>query len=569
MFNQLHFRIILLCLFVAAQTVYIHGAKNDWAEGNEGRNDGATRDYYNRGGYLPWDNYMGDWSDAADVPQGSIPFSTANIIDNDTSRYIEWDVTGLCQAWVDGLCQNQGMLLRWVTGAGPFNFRSKEHSDPNEHPELVITIAAGTDTYPPEADTYLDSSTYQSLGHTDRLRVGTTSPTLLRFDLSAIAPGTAITQATLRLFTYAPQYGGSSMDIGVFRCHQGHDLPYTDPNPGLAANYPQDRGIENDPDVIFSTGFESPTWQDEWTYVGGVVDTVDTDPPRLFEPLLGRALRAMIPQDSHTALNITYEFQDEIGQEPEEIYFRYYLRFGDDWDQTVSGGKLPGIAGTYGQGGWGGRRSDGTNGWSARGLYVLTIPDNNPLGGATPIGYYCYHADQATDYGDNWHWLDDYRGFPVTNTWYCIEQYCRMNTPGVNDGVLRAWVDGRPAFEKTDIRFRDVDTLKIEEIWLNIYHGGTDVSPYDQHAFIDNVVIARSYIGPMVEGTYTVLRADGKSDLPSAPDWTFQTFSLPFSDPDAVFDPTAFPALLFYQVEPGVNTISVNKAGAVLVIDAN
>ena len=73
----------------------------------------------------------------------------------------------------------------------------------------------------------------------------------------------------------------------------------------------------------------------------------------------------------------------------------------------------------------------------------------------------------------------------------------------------------------------------------------------------------------MIEGTYTVLRADGKSDLPSAPDWTFQAFSLPFSDPDAVFDPVAFPALLFYQVEPGINIISITKAAAVLVIDTN
>ena len=55
--------------------------------------------------------------------------------------------------------------------------------------------------------------------------------------------------------------------------------------------------------------------------------------------------------------------------------------------------------------------------------------------------------------------------------------------------------DGRLAFEKTDIRFRDVDKLKIEQIWMNVYHGGTKPSPYDQHLFIDNVVIAKKYIG--------------------------------------------------------------------------
>jgi hypothetical protein len=72
-----------------------------------------------------------------------------------------------------------------------------------------------------------------------------------------------------------------------------------------------------------------------------------------------------------------------------------------------------------------------------------------------------------------------------------------MNTPGEKDGILRAWVDGRLAFERTDLRFRQVDKLKIEQVWMNIYHGGTIPSPYDQHAFIDNFVIARQYIGPM------------------------------------------------------------------------
>ena len=70
-----------------------------------------------------------------------------------------------------------------------------------------------------------------------------------------------------------------------------------------------------------------------------------------------------------------------------------------------------------------------------------------------------------------------------------------MNTPGEKDGVLRAWVDGRLAFEKTDVRFRRSDQLKIEQVWMNVYHGGK--SPYDQHLFIDNVVIAKKYIGPM------------------------------------------------------------------------
>ena len=49
-----------------------------------------------------------------------------------------------------------------------------------------------------------------------------------------------------------------------------------------------------------------------------------------------------------------------------------------------------------------------------------------------------------------------------------------------------------------DIRFRDVDTLKIEDIWVNVYHGGeTPVPNEDIHLYLDNMVIARQSIGPM------------------------------------------------------------------------
>jgi hypothetical protein len=169
----------------------------------------------------------------------------------------------------------------------------------------------------------------------------------------------------------------------------------------------------------------------------------------------------------------------------------------------VDGGKLPGIGGTYGVAGWGGRRSDGTNGWSARGSFGKSVPiGNNPLGGYTTIGSYVYHADMPTDYGDILMWVENWGaegngGVLKNQAWYCLEVYVELNTPTQNNGKIRAWVDGRPSYEKTDFRFRDVDRLKIENIWLDIYHGGTAVSPADQHLFMDNVVIAKSYVGPM------------------------------------------------------------------------
>jgi hypothetical protein len=492
--------VIVLCASAAP------AAKNDRAEGTQSRSDGATRDYYNRAGRLAWNHFMGDWRDTKNVAQGDSPYATAHVVDDDQGKFVEWDVTSLVRDWLAGRQRNQGFFLRTVEAGGTIVFNSREHPQVEQRPRLMVAGVHGSTTLDPRADTCLAKSTYRSQGDAEVLRVsGAPDHALLRFNLSRIAEVGQLSKATLRLYT-TNQYGHA--DIGVFRCSQGHDQPPSEPVRGLAASYVAYKGIAGDPAVIFFTDFEAEGWGDQWTHVGHVevIDTVRADAKREFEPLQGKALRVRIAEGSTGALNTTYKFQEETGSEPEEVYFRYYLRLADDWNQTLQGGKLPGISGTYGVAGWGGRKSDGTDGWSARGSFMLSIPEGNPLGGLHPIGTYCYHADMKDQYGDGWVWQNDYRGFLENNRWYCIEQYLKLNTLSENnthgnaDGILRAWVDGRLAFEKTDIRFRHVDKLRIEQVWMNVYHGGTKPSPYDQHLYVDNVVIATKYIGPMRHG---------------------------------------------------------------------
>jgi len=88
-----------------------------------------------------------------------------------------------------------------------------------------------------------------------------------------------------------------------------------------------------------------------------------------------------------------------------------------------------------------------------------------------------------------------------------------MNSHGLHDDIIRAWVNGVMAFEKQDIMFRTVDSLKIEQILMNVYHGRIAVSPYDQHLYFDNVVIAREYIGP-IPGTVPILQEEKHVLLP-------------------------------------------------------
>ncbi len=248
--------------------------------------------------------------------------------------------------------------------------------------------------------------------------------------------------------------------------------------------------VAQSPDVLFNCHFESDTWWTEWSAQqrDRHTDTVESDTTRKFEAHDGKALRIRVDKGGHYGASLQYRFKKRTGSEPEEIFFRYYVRFADDW-KPERGGTLPGIGGTYGRAGWGGRPVNGRDGWSARGLF------KGQKDGHTPVGFYCYHAEMRGKYGDNWVWDRSGFGGLENNRWYCIEQQSRLNTPGTNDGSLRGWVDGQLVFEKSDVRMRDVDTLKIETVWLNLYYGGTWTAKSDYHVYIDDVVISKSRIG--------------------------------------------------------------------------
>jgi hypothetical protein len=247
-------------------------------------------------------------------------------------------------------------------------------------------------------------------------------------------------------------------------------------------------------DVVFSCDFESPEWYREWGLEKpeGGTDVVAEDPERGFERFEGKALRVRVPMGGNLGSNLRFQFAKRTGSEPDEIHMRYYLRFAADWDAELQGGKLPGISGTYNRAGWGGRPVNGRDGWSARGSF------SRKRDGETLIGFYCYHVDMKGKYGSiwNWDWDRDRLGYLRNNRWYSIEQHVKLNTPGKNDGIMRGWVDGQLAFEKTDVRMRDVSDLKIEMVWMNVYQGGMKPAASDDHMYIDNVVIARNYIGP-------------------------------------------------------------------------
>ena len=169
----------------------------------------------------------------------------------------------------------------------------------------------------------------------------------------------------------------------------------------------------------------------------------------------------------------------------DELYLAYDVYFEDD-AEFVKGGKLPRLQST----GWKGNPgvpADGTDRWTA-GLMWRE-------GGK--LVSYVYHADMAGIYGDVRGW-DDGAGGQVyfqPGKWHRIEIRVVMNTPGVLDGRMQGWFDGKLAFDSSEFMWRmpGGEGLDIGEFLFETFYGGgnSDWAPStDQHIYFDNFVVS-------------------------------------------------------------------------------
>lgn len=486
--------VFFACLIVAVPTE--HASAADPRVRLYDGPDGATCHYFNSGARFPWRHPLGDWRDATGELQGEMPYARASIEAQHPGDAVRWNVTRLVQQWSEARAPDGGLLLGSVKGlpGGTVAFSSREAPDASRRPRLRIVFGdrSVATTLSPIADTTLDCSTVASLGNRTALVVSGQTRAALEFDVGPLA-GRPVVNATLEL---AHVRHDAPSVVGIYALDPPIVTGSASQIEGISAKYHHDEGIEHDPDVIFATGFESPFWRSDWSYVslGSHAETVDRDDPRKFEPLFGAALRVAIPKGANLGLDMGFNFLDKVGEEPDEIFFRYYIRFSDDWMPTADGGKLPGPAGTYGRAGWGGRKANAREGWSLRGMFLRASSAFNPVHGQVGIGTYAYHAAGEDFFGDEWDW-NRATQLLERNRWYCLEQHLRMNSPGQRDGLLRAWIDGVVAFDKQDVYLRDIPQIRIEKIWMNVYHGGTTKAAEDLHLYIDNVVIARRPIG--------------------------------------------------------------------------
>jgi hypothetical protein len=457
---------------------------------------GATCRYYAAAARLGWEEPGGDWVDAAAAAQGPAAFARVEILPQSAPQSVTLNLTSLAEAWQRGTVPAGAVMLRAAHGSnsGTVNFASREGARKDEAPLLVVTWDDGRiDRLAASADTYFSCPTHRSLGKEAIFKVGSGESALLVFAFQA-REGHRVRAASLQLTS--PKQYGRGVQVGVY----GPRLPggvRQAAARGISDTQLRDAGLAGQAEVLYVENFDRATrWRDLVASDPATADSlavVERDLDGGFEPLDGRALRVTVHKGKRQALNHQIRFAELPGGEPEEAYFRYHLRLGAHWDPVVDGGKMPGFAGTYGQAGWGQRRADGSNGWSARGAFFR---HRGPVSAAERVfGTYAYTATTDSELGDVWGWNLGPTGRLQKSRWYAIEQYAKMNTPGKPDGILRVWVDGELAFAKEDVRFRDTAALKIESVWLNVYHGGVEKADRDLTLYIDNVVIARRYIG--------------------------------------------------------------------------
>jgi len=231
-------------------------------------------------------------------------------------------------------------------------------------------------------------------------------------------------------------------------------------------------------------------WNDPWrdSTIGprNSVSTIDGH--------VGNGVRVAIDAGEHFGTAMRWRFADNGLEEPDALWFRYYLRFPVGF-ANVGKGKLPGPAGLYSSSARGNIPSTPTEpGWSARMLFSPSYSDRDV--DSTRIGYYLYHLDQEADHGDLLLW-DESAATLTHGNWYCIEGYVQMNTPGEADGALTGWVDGAEAFSRDDLRLRRANEtgVQVDSFWFDVYFGGRNTSPVDLDIDFDSLAFGSDRIG--------------------------------------------------------------------------
>lgn len=327
----------------------------------------------------------------------------------------------------------------------------------------------------------------------------------------------------------APSTGGSSQGSGGTSASGGASgsagasgtggvtgtSPLPQGNNGIAARYPGDVGIASDPDVIFADDFESykqtSDLQTKWTYYYQTQDVALTTTAA--DVYAGKqAVEFTIPQQT---AELSDALDKDISPEQNIVFLRYYGKIMAPFDVVGSSHNGSGISAHY----FGpnnqatpGVPADGTNKYLVN-LEMWRGDTSTPSPG--DLNTYVYWPEQRSNYGDhffpngdvmpNTSIKDDFgpnfvsrpNVIPSLDQWHCYELMVRANTPGLRDGRIAGWLDGKLVMDFMNLRLRDVASLTMNRIQISLH---TKSNPNGvAKKWVDDVVAATSYIGPLVQ----------------------------------------------------------------------
>lgn len=385
---------------------------------------------------------------------------------------------------------------------GVIDFFSSEKS-PYKAPQLIFEYIGKKRLLVAKTDAFIASKDRKTKSKANNIRSGKGEIALLYFVFPKDIDVTLIKNPRLSLATTKRQIGNANISLNKIDYQPETELVDTS---GIADKYILDKGIQDDAMVYYADDFDKQGWFTGLKNTVGISDSawknqgelefVAHSQVRHFSGDSGKTVKMPFRTNRNLAGNLDYYFSQQHDTEPEEAYFRYYTMLAPG-SQVTGAGKLPGFAGTYNKAGWGGRANNGENGWSARGSFYKTIDAATPnLGGQMPIGSYIYEVDTKNRYGKPIPWGHE-RSLLKPGKWVAIEQYLKLNEPGQKDGVMTIWIDGVKIYHRNNMHFRNTSSLKIEKVWFNFYFGGTAKPGKNFDMYIDNIVIAKSYIGPI------------------------------------------------------------------------
>lgn len=274
---------------------------------------------------------------------------------------------------------------------------------------------------------------------------------------------------------------------------------------GLAAKYPNDVGISHDPAVLFHDDFENGSIGGKWDEVNRRQNRRAVNPA---SPVSEERDTAIARGKRSARVQLRKEEFDDVTfvkwLRPgyDELFMRYYIRYGNDYGYHGHGG-----GGFVADAGRGGFRGAGKAPEGDKFFWATLEPIGNP--GRWPwqppgaLIFYAYWWKMKPDGRGNY-WGNWFQPKPdqvsKRETWVCVEWRVKANTAGKEDGELDCWIDGAKCGEFRGINWRSTDDLKINKVQLSLWLESTGYEKLGggttRTVWYDDVVVATQMIGP-------------------------------------------------------------------------